>query len=82
MSGQPPEKTCWCGCGTRTRGSFAPGHDRVAINTLLKLLYGPTDTAVRFLEAHGYGPSGSNLHEECLRAEARAAEAAAKAWVK
>jgi hypothetical protein len=58
------EGTCFCGCGEKTDKVWFPGHDSIALHGLLHMRYHDTRG---FLEAHGYGPLGKNLHEELER---------------
>ena len=58
-------KSCACGCGRGTDGTWAMGHDRTATALLIKLKYGDT---LKFIERHGYGPGGRNLHQEGVEA--------------
>ena len=55
---------CACGCGRSTSANFAPGCDQRARTRLIELKYG---TTVHFLERHGYGRGGRNLHQEWER---------------
>ena len=52
---------CVCGCGRETSKNFAEGCDQSARTRLIELKYG---TTVQFLEHHGYGRGGRNLHME------------------
>ena len=52
---------CVCGCGRETSRDFAEGCDQSARTRLIELKYG---TTVQFLEHHGYGRGGRNLHKE------------------
>jgi hypothetical protein len=54
------QAVCWCGCGTPTGATWAPGHDSQAASMLAELLYGTSDIAAR-LAAHGFGPGRRNL---------------------
>jgi hypothetical protein len=63
----PRVGTCYCGCGTATKGHFATGHDGRASSMLHYLSKGTSDIAELVLMAE-CGPAGKNLE-----AEARAA---------
>ena len=57
---RPPKiGMCYCGCGTPTKGYFAPTHDRIAESYVMKAEYG---SIAAFLVAHGYGPNGRRAY--------------------
>ena len=54
---------CLCGCGEETHRRWAQGHDSRALWKLIEMRYG-SRTTEQFLEYHGYGPGGRNLHQD------------------
>ena len=53
-NGDPPkEGKCYCGCGGSTKRHFKSGHDRRALNFVVKAEYGGINA---FLEKFGYNP--------------------------
>lgn len=63
MAGKSIEEICWCGCGEKTTGSWAPGHDHWAEAKLIEMEYGDIRA---FLERHGYSPDGKNLRQAVM----------------
>jgi hypothetical protein len=65
----PKEGTCYCGCGERTGGYFATGHDGRAASMLHHLIWGTTNIAeILYSKDYGPGPDGKNLEAEALAA--------------
>ena len=54
------KRSCLCGCGRSTGATFATGCDQRARTRLIALMYKNT---ADFLEAHGFGRDGKNLHD-------------------
>lgn len=72
--GEPlPTGTCWCGCESPVaRGAFfLQGHDKRAESAVIKVEY---TIIPRFLEEHGYGPSGKNPLKELEKFRAAGGE--------
>lgn len=49
----PTNGKCYCGCNTRVKGWWAPGHDYRALQFIIKAKYPNTAS---FLKSQGYGP--------------------------
>ena len=70
-----PTEECSCGCGERTEGPWAPGHDSKALWMLMELEFGVTSTK-HLLARFGYERGRKNLHREYERWKERSEERA------